>query len=37
MIEKNCAHIELKKTKNITHFLLLKAHAHWRLECSFTL
>ena len=22
------AHLELKKTKNITHFLLLKAHPH---------
>ena len=23
-----CAHLELKETKNITHFLLLKAHSH---------
>ena len=23
-----CAHLELKETKNITHFLLIKAHPH---------
>ena len=23
-----CAHLELKETKNITHFILLKAHPH---------
>ena len=23
-----CAHLELKETKNITHFVLLKAHPH---------
>ena len=27
---KVSAHLELKQTKNITHFLLLKAHTHWR-------
>ena len=26
LIKKTCAHHELKETKNITHFLLLKAH-----------
>ena len=26
--ERTCAHLELKETKNITHFLLLKAHSH---------
>ena len=26
--ERTCAQLELKETKNITHFLLLKAHLH---------
>ena len=26
LLKRTCAHPELKETKNITHFLLLKAH-----------
>ena len=26
--ERTCAHLELKEAKNITHFLLLKAHPY---------
>ena len=26
--KRTCAHLEFKETKNITHFLLLKAHPH---------
>ena len=28
IIEKTCAHLELKETKNIADFLLLKVHPH---------
>ena len=26
--ERTCVHLEIKETKNITHFLLLNAHSH---------
>ena len=35
--KRTCAHLELKETKNITHFLLLKAHLYSRFQCSFAL
>ena len=35
--ERTWAHLKLKETKNLTHFLLLKAHPHQRFQCSFAL
>ena len=31
------SHLEIKETKNITHFPLLKAHPHQRFQCSLAL
>ena len=35
--KRECAHLELKETKNITHYILLKAHPHKRYQSSFVL
>ena len=36
LIKRACAHLELKRTKNITH-LLLKAHPRSRYQYNFSL
>ena len=35
LLKRTCAHLDLERKENVTHFLLLKSHLHQRYQCSF--